>query len=415
MTLRTFAPLVLSTAALGNESACISTDGLPFRLKGLFPRLQITVNSGVIALLFNIRVFNAVFQTENLLPFLIYAAFSLAFILNGPMLFLRYESRFKTVLYLLFIVTFLWLVSEGVELSNTYFLYGFAFAFPALFVTNLNFSIKRFYMFSMLFGLLLFFRVDGWGWVLEEPEIKMYNSYLILPFILASFIGLRYYVKNVFLSVLGIVNLLIYVPLFLGIGVRGTYVSLLIFTLLMMLRLNIVRKHSYIVGVSSAVLLAGFMLVDFELLFTWISQVLSDNDMQIYAVDKYLAMFSHGDVSNGRGELYADAFAGFLQSPVWGHGFGLFEQSHDGLYVHNIFLEVLYEGGVLLACIIFYPFYVYFRYLFSSPENDKTYIFLAFLFSVGVSKLFFSGILWNVPPFWLFAGYMFHPLLRKNE
>ena len=157
------------------------------------------------------------------------------------------------------------------------------------------------------------------------------------------------------------------------------------------------------------------MLVDFELLFTWISQVLSDNDMQIYAVDKYLAMFSHGDVSNGRGELYADAFAGFLQSPVWGHGVGLFEQSHDGLYVHNIFLEVLYEGGVLLACIIFYPFYVYFRYLFLSPENDKTYIFFAFLFSVGVSKLFFSGILWNVPPFWLFAGYMFQPLLRKNE
>ena len=183
----------------------------------------------------------------------------------------------------------------------------------------------------------------------------------------------------------------------------------------MMLRLNIVRKHSCIVGVSSAVLLAGFMLVDFELLFTWISQVLSDNDMQIYAVDKYLAMFSHGDVSNGRGELYADAFAGFLQSPVWGHGVGLFEQSHDGLYVHNIFLEVLYEGGVLLACIIFYPFYVYFRYLFLSPENDKTYIFFAFLFSVGVSKLFFSGILWNVPPFWLFAGYMFQPLLRKNE
>ena len=204
----------------------ISTDVLPFRLKGLFRRLQITVNSGVIALLFNIRVFNAVFQTENLLPFLIYAVFFLAFILNGPMLFLRYESKFKTVLYLLFIVTFLWLVSEGVELSNTYFLYGFAFAFPALFVTNLNFSIKRFYMFSMLFGLLLFFRVDVWGWVLEEPEIKMYNSYLILPFILASFIGLRYYVKNVFLSVLGIVNLLIYVPLFLGIGVRGTYVYL---------------------------------------------------------------------------------------------------------------------------------------------------------------------------------------------
>lgn len=75
-----------------------------------------------------------------------------------------------------------------------------------------------------------------------------------------------------------------------------------------------------------------------------------------------------------RFELYQWAWDGFFQSPLWGHGLGSFSQDFFNvdarIFAHNIFLGMLYEGGLIgfiLLAYLLYCMYSYARQLFSSP------------------------------------------------
>ena len=64
---------------------------------------------------------------------------------------------------------------------------------------------------------------------------------------------------------------------------------------------------------------------------------------------------STGDGTNGRIILWTAAAEGILKSPIWGHGWGSFLMLTGQSHPHNIILELMYQGGLLLTIPILLP------------------------------------------------------------
>ena len=127
-----------------------------------------------------------------------------------------------------------------------------------------------------------------------------------------------------------------------------------------------------------------------------------------------------GDFSNGRLFLYMASISEFLDKPLFGIGWGVFSEKYDITGVHNIYLQLLCECGVigaiivisslflilsssirllkqvksrqnntsviLLKCSVFIQTYVLGYGLFDNPIYDQTYLltyFYALLLVVG--------------------------------
>lgn len=62
------------------------------------------------------------------------------------------------------------------------------------------------------------------------------------------------------------------------------------------------------------------------------------------------------DISTGRFDLYEIAYKAFSQSPIFGIGAGLFKEvTHAYTDVHNAYLQVLCEQGIIGLILFIFP------------------------------------------------------------
>lgn len=370
--------------------------------------ISIVINSIIFTVFLNVKIFAVILRVENIIPAILLSTLILAFVVNGFSILTRSGAKFKVMYYLLFVLTLLWLFSPNIT-ADLYYMSAIIFGFPAMIISNTKISYYWVTIFTLLFGLILFRFIDIFSWITEsDAGEKMYNSYLILSFILFSFIGIYIYNKHKAVVLLSIINLVIYVPILLAIGVRGVYISIALFCFLILLNTSFFERNKKLLSIILTLLLFFLLSVDWFDIIEKLRLWLANYDIEVYALEKYFIMFSNEDVSNGRSILYSNAISGFFSSPIWGNGLGIFEQMNEGLYVHNIFLEVLYEGGILLSIVFIYSFTRFFRLVYLCKDIKKDhYTFVIVLFVLGCSILLFSNTLWRVVSFWLFFGVTF--------
>lgn len=370
--------------------------------------ISIVINSIIFTVFLNVKIFAVILRVENIIPVILLSSLILAFVVNGFSIFTHNSVKFKVMYYLLFVLTLLWLFSPN-ETADLYYMSAIVFGFPAMIISNTKISYYWVTIFTLLFGLILFRFIDIFSWITEsDAGEKMYNSYLILSFILFSFIGIYIYNKHKAVVLLSVINLVIYVPILLAIGVRGVYISIALFFFLIVLNTSFFERNKKPIIILSLLLLLFLLSVDWLELIENLRQWLANYDIEVYALEKYFIMFSNEDVSNGRSLLYSNAISGFFSSPIWGNGLGIFEQMNEGLYVHNIFLEVLYEGGMLLSIVFIYGFARFSKLVYRCKDIKKDhYTFVIVLFVLGCSILLFSNTLWRVVSFWLFFCVIF--------
>ena len=114
-------------------------------------------------------------------------------------------------------------------------------------------------------------------------------------------------------------------------------------------------------------------------------------------------MSNNESMSEGRDILYKKAAVGIVDSPIWGHGIGSFD-NYSGAYPHNIFLQLMYEGGIILTIPLLILLIKGFMSLFSFKYQQPYRNFLLLLFCSGVIELFLSSFLWMSICLWLFYG-----------
>lgn len=106
-----------------------------------------------------------------------------------------------------------------------------------------------------------------------------------------------------------------------------------------------------------------------------------------------------------RDEAYLKAWKNISLSPVYGHGiFKYFDI--NGNYPHNIFLEILLQGGWIFLFLFVVFFFLYFRKLsIILKTSEENTFFLIFLLSPLVS-LIFSGSYISTGLFWFCLSYV---------
>lgn len=378
---------------------------------------SIIVNSLIFSIFLNVKIFAVIFGVENIIPIVLSTTLILAFVVNGISIISSNRVKLLVMFYLFFLLTLLWIVSSN-NIADLYYKSAILFVFPSMIISNVKISFYWLTLLSLLLGILLYGNIDILSWMFEgDAGEKMYNSYLILPFIIFSFIGLYLYGKKLIILLLSLINIIIYTPILLAIGVRGLFVSIFLFFFLLILNSTFFEKNKNTIISFIFIFIFLFFSIDWLELMERLSDLLASYDIEFYVIEKYIMMFSNDDVSNGRNELYHNAFMGFLNSPIWGNGLGFFEKKNEGLYVHNIFLEILYEGGLVLSIVFVYVFTRFIRLLKKCSTIEKEYyIFIVLMFVLGCTILFFSNTLWRVVSFWLFFGVMFNKFkFKENE
>ena len=240
-------------------------------------------------------------------------------------------------------------------------------------------------------------------------------TYSVLPCIAVTIVHFFYSRSNKLIAkVVYFVGLLMIVKFILNAN-RGGLLSLI--TVFIMLTFK--KKNEKNNTLKCKWRLGTFLLIILIILVLLIKPVslfvydtLSTFGIEVSAIKKMSELIETNNIANNREELYDFAWNGFLHSPAWGNGIGGFSVNHGG-WVHNIILQLFYEGGLLLALIVFIPLVRNCLFIIrDSRITAPEYSLFAILFSTSIPKLMFSTELWNTPTFWMLFSFC---ILLKSQ
>lgn len=254
--------------------------------------------------------------------------------------------------------------------------------------------------------------------IIEEGGLSMGISYSLLIPVLANLVFLKYFfvkerkVMRIVLLPFIAINLF-YLAQVVMLGSRGPV--LCIFLLIVSFFLIKIEDSGQISFrkdrlAVSIVLVVFVSLLLFIQILQAISNFLAGFDITLNFVDKFLRMEDHGDMSNGRGAISSIAWDAIWKSPFWGYGIAQFENNTGIVYPHNFIIQMLYDGGIILASCIFIPIIKATLKKIHTIRREE-FICLLYLFFASVPGALFSGDLWQAVILWMFFGFV----LSKNS
>ena len=315
----------------------------------------------------------------------------------------------KAALIVTFILLIAHIISYGIhpsEVGTKYFInfliYGALFLLIPFGNIDFNLVIKFVFYYGII--LLPFYAMYDYGYGFNEVGefeggILMTMSYRMLPFILASLYVFLNKKNKAWERASGILVAVLYLLVFLIVGARGAITSLFAFLSIYYVISGKKRKilRLSIIGIAAIVFFSSF-----DLIINYLFDLLDTRGISSRSIERlYYAQLGGGDVSAGRFKIYNMAFNEFLQSPIWGNGIGSFN-SYKGTFPHNIFLQLMVEGGLFFVI----PFTVIFIkgiiYIYKKGRNTVSGGFMLFVLCSGMIRLLFSSYLWGSHFCWLF-------------
>ena len=242
--------------------------------------------------------------------------------------------------------------------------------------------------------------------------ISMGQSYAFLVPIVASIINMAFYFKydsriQKLLGIIGLFANFIFLIQLLFFGSRGPVLALLLLVALIFIiqlpsfdgfGVSFDKKRLLLFSISLI-----FIIASFEPIMEVLSQTLASKGMTFNFIEKILSLSESGDITNGRSEIFPVVLNGFLENPIFGNGFDLFNKTGMYSYPHNFLYQTVYDGGLLMICLVTVPS-VYKLIISLKTSNYNTIILLLFIFFISVPGATFSGDLWQQGNLWLLTG-----------
>lgn len=258
--------------------------------------------------------------------------------------------------------------------TKTFFAYGYKLAVLNFFINVLNPFMPKYNYMRFGYGMLLTF-------IFLYIEIRYHNCECVKWRKMLS----------ILLLVLSSIEIFVY-------GARGAFFSLVLFLALDIFIVNGKRLFTNICFILVAVV-AYFNIVPILDLLYEISLKIGIGS---YAIAKYRMQLSDGwaVASSGRNKLYSTAIEKIKEHPFVGNPID--ESLEDGEYVHNLFLQLAQDFGLIALCVLI-VFLVYTLFLMmNSKISNNSRVLLAVLFAISIGRLMFSSIIWQRPEFWMF-------------
>jgi len=137
-------------------------------------------------------------------------------------------------------------------------------------------------------------------------------------------------------------------------------------------------------------------------IFNFILEAISQH-FDIYFINKMLSALEAQDALNGRDSIYKETLNGIINSPIWGNGISHFGDFSGG-YPHNLFLQLMYEGGLILLIPFIILILRSIKIMLFRNIKIEIRIFVIFLFCTSVMQLLFSSTYWESQIFWFLIG-----------
>ena len=293
----------------------------------------------------------------------------------------------------------------------SYFLYFVGFGVVSFFIGMQEFDIERTERHIELIG---FFCVLVFFFILFESydaSLRMGISYSLLPVFLVSLI---FILRRQF-RLFSFINVLLSIYFYVSIAPRGLWLTIGFFAVLYAFYVLTKAKGQGANRIKQflvLLLIFGALIYVFNYLsqiLTWVNTLCyTITGSRVYAIDKFSYLMSQGNLSNGREELRNYALEIIRNYPITGRGIGFFETKQDGLYVHNVVLQALCEGGLFF----FIPLVIMIIRTIVTLLNNKRmqngieYTFFLVTTVNGLIILFYSSVYWQLLLFWFLLGYL---------
>lgn len=285
-----------------------------------------------------------------------------------------------------------------------------AFLIPGL----IRIDVRIFLLVTMISSSMGVFYVDQIiiNSIMEEGVLSMGLCYSMLVPVIANLVYIRYFyneenkwMKIVMLPITAInIFYLVQMTMF---GSRGPVLCvLLLIASFFIFKITEdssirIRKGRVFIIIGCAAIGALF----FTLILQSISNYLAQFDISLNFIDKFLRLDDGGDMSNGRDDIKKVAWSGIGESPILGHGISQFDRHTSMNYPHNFFIQMLYDGGIVLTSCVLIPII---RSLMKKVKaiDEEEYALLLCLCFASVPGALFSGDLWNQIVLWMFLGFV---------
>lgn len=285
---------------------------------------------------------------------------------------------------------------------------------------------RWFLKFLMLFSVPAILKVNEiFVFVYSYADVlSMGTCYAFLTPILATIIYLFTFFKNeslfqkIVTIVLSIVNG-VFASYLITFGSRGPVFAIIV-TILYMTVVKYNHESGKIElkkGRMFIYLLAAIIIgISFIPLLVEIQNVLSQSDISLNFINKFINKFEAGSISNGRDEVLELAWNDIKNNPIFGMGFDQYFNNHGTIapYPHNFLVQILYDGGLLFFFIMIIPLWKSIKTIIASCSYDDFILFSA-LFFTSVPRAMFSGNLWSNGPLWMFFGALLCKTLAYNS
>jgi len=103
----------------------------------------------------------------------------------------------------------------------------------------------------------------------------------------------------------------------------------------------------------------------------------------------------------------------FWELPIFGHGISSIFYNSGGqiIYPHNMLLQIVYDGGLLMGLVFIYILIGFIRNCVKSQDDQSK--LLLFLGTITIPKMLFSSDMWTNLSFFILCGLCIK--LRKEK
>lgn len=425
-----------------NEYLLLARKKLPFinedKTRVSKNEVVLSINSFLLAVIICAEFIALVFAalgiiSDGLLPVIFISALVVSYSMNFLTLPKSIRINIKSMIFILLIIMLFIITFSFKGFATTakeYFIEFMAYGGIVYLIALLPFSPYKVIRYSMLLGIVFLINpikiisFTSINTITSYERITMGASYAILPILTATILHFCFfYDKANFLDKIAyICNTILLVVLFTR-GTRGAVLSILIliFLILYLKISKLAGRNKYFISMIFLLVALGVILLILTNLKNIILNLylfLQSIGIEIAALIKtYNFIEEEGIVAilNGRDSIYIRSLELFLQSPIWGHGIGIYGDIY-GTYPHNLFLQILTEGGIILFIPIATIIIECVKLLLKPWSRNNLYedwrYLLLFLFIIAIPRLMFSSYLWQEQSFWLMVFVYF---LTKNK
>ncbi len=239
-----------------------------------------------------------------------------------------------------------------------------------------------------------------------NDSIAMGPSYAMYPLLLAGIMHFLFYRKQagVFQKIVYVVDAFLLFNLALK-GTRGIIMSLAICVALLFASKVLDKDRSgniHALRIVVVGILALIVVKNFYSIIEFVDKLFVEWKIDAPFLDKILALNESGDVSNGRSYIYIFIWDSIKKNPFLGHGLSTtyYNSGFKYIYPHNMFLQLWYDGGIILMVPVLMALFHLFRFIFKGKDRNEV-VYCVFLTAICLPRAFVSSDIWKNAIFWL--------------